>query len=147
MYYCFAGQIIITHHGGQAEWVTRPKGYLVTIQTNQCLKGLLATPMRTLLLKSAPYKGIKSVFFLCSGSLLWPARWEEGPQSIGSIKNILRFAAMVISVVFVSEGLLMNSNTLPVQEPQVLKPKTRPWWGEGPLACCGITILSKLRFF
>jgi hypothetical protein len=38
---------------------------------------------------------------------------EEGPLHIGSIKKILlRFVAMVISVVFVSEGLLMNSNIL-----------------------------------
>ena len=43
--------------------------------------------MRTLLLKSAPYKGIKSVFFLCSGSLLWPACWEGSPQHVGSIKK------------------------------------------------------------
>ena len=96
---------------GQAKWVTRPKGYLVTIQTNQCLKGLLATPMRTLLLKSAPYKGIKSVFFLCSGSLLWPACWEGSPQHVGSIKFLMRFAAMAaVSVVFLSKGLFFKKD-------------------------------------
>jgi hypothetical protein len=94
---------------GQAKWVTRPKGYLVTIQTNQCLKRLLATPMRTMLLKSAPYKGIKSLFILCSGSLLWPLCWEGNPQHVGSIKILTQFAVMAtVSVYFVSKGLLMK---------------------------------------
>jgi hypothetical protein len=69
--------------------------------------------MRTLLLKSAPYKGIKSVFSLCSGSLLWLACWEGSPQHVGIIKILMWFAAMVaVSVVFVSEGLLTNYNNL-----------------------------------
>ena len=98
---------------GQAKWVTRPKGYLVTIQTNHCLKGLLATPMRTLLLKSAPYKSIKNFFFLCSGSLLWPACWEGSPQQVGSSKILMHFAAMAaVSVFFVSKGLLTNYNNI-----------------------------------
>ena len=43
---------------------------------------------------------------------------EGGPQRIGSIKQqqqqqkLLQFAAMWISVVFVSEGLLADSNSL-----------------------------------
>ena len=40
---------------------------LLSHYTNQSM-----TPMRTLLLKSAPYKGIENVFFLCSWPLLWP---------------------------------------------------------------------------
>lgn len=63
------------------------------------------------MLITCPLQGIKSVFFLCPGSLLWPASWEGSPQHVGSIKILLQFAAMVVSVVFVSEGLLMNSNT------------------------------------
>ena len=62
-----------------------------------------------LLPKPAPYKGIKSVFFLCSGSLLWPVGWEGSPQHVGSIKILMHFAAMVaVSVALVSEGLLTN---------------------------------------
>ena len=38
---------------------------------------------------------------------------ERGdPQHVGSIKILMRFSAMAVSVVFVSEGLLMNSNNL-----------------------------------
>jgi hypothetical protein len=69
------------------------------------------TPMRTLLLKSAPYKGIKSVFFLCSWSLLWPECWEGSPQHVRIIKILMGFAAMVaVYVILVSKGLLMNYN-------------------------------------
>jgi hypothetical protein len=69
--------------------------------------------MRTLLLKSAPYKGIKSVFFLCSWSLLWPACREGSPQHVESIKILMHFAAMAaVSVVLVSKGLLTNYNRL-----------------------------------
>jgi len=42
-------------------------------------------------------------------SLLLPACWG-GPQCVGSIKILMGLAVMVISVVFVSEGLLMDSN-------------------------------------
>ena len=70
-----------------------------------------ATPMRTLLLKSASCKGIKSVIFLCSGSLFWSACWEGSPQHVGSIKILMRFVTMAVSMVFASEGLLMNSNS------------------------------------
>jgi hypothetical protein len=36
-----------------------------------------------------------------------------GPQHVGSIeKNLLWFAAMVITVVFVSEGFFMNFNRM-----------------------------------
>jgi hypothetical protein len=72
-----------------AKWVTMPNCYLVTIQTNQCLKGLFGTPMRTLLFKSAHYKGIKSVFFLCSWPHLWPDCWEGSPQHVESIKILM----------------------------------------------------------
>ena len=37
----------------------------------------------TLLPKSAPYKGIKSVFFVCSESLLWPVYWGWGGVGVG----------------------------------------------------------------
>ena len=50
-----------------------------------------------------PLQGIKCVFFLCSGSLLWPACWEGFSQHVGWIKILLWFAAMAVSVVFVSE--------------------------------------------
>jgi hypothetical protein len=47
------------------------------LQTSQCLKRLLTTPIKisqTMVVPiSGPYKVIKSVFFLCSGSLLRPA--------------------------------------------------------------------------
>jgi hypothetical protein len=39
-------------------------------------------------------------------------RAEEGPQHVGIVKNLLGFAAMAISVVFVSESLLKNSNII-----------------------------------
>lgn len=49
-----------------------------------------------------------SLFILCFSSCLCA---EGCPQCIGSIKFLLRFAAMEVSVVFVSEGLLINYNT------------------------------------
>jgi hypothetical protein len=41
--------------------------------------------------------------------LLFPAH-AEGPQGVGSIKNLLQFAAISVSVVIVSKGLLAGSN-------------------------------------
>ena len=43
--------------------------------------------------------------FFVQVSLFLPPCLEAGPQRIGSIKNLMQFAAMAVSVVFVSEGL------------------------------------------
>jgi hypothetical protein len=59
-----------------------------------------------------PLQGIKSMLFRCSWSFIWPVCWQGSPQYVGSIKILMWFAAMaVVSVVFVSEGLLTNYNT------------------------------------
>jgi hypothetical protein len=59
------------------------------MQTNQCLKGLLATPMRISQLALLPLTRYKKCVVVHPGSLLLPACWEGGPQRVGSIKILL----------------------------------------------------------
>jgi hypothetical protein len=86
------------------------------MQTNQCLKRLLAAPMRKRQLPCCSYLPLTKVYKVCS--LFWVsplARVLRGESPTCWIsKNPHVVEAMAVSVVFVSESLLMNSNSMSV---------------------------------